>query len=33
MNAGKVKFDDLWNSKGELKTLKALGHPALRRLN
>ena len=31
MNAGEVKFDDFWNSKGELKTLKALGHPALRR--
>ena len=31
MNTGEVKFDDFWNKKGELKTLKALGHPALRR--
>ena len=28
---GTVKFDNLWNKKGELKTLKKLGHPALRR--
>jgi len=30
---GDVKFDNLWNKKGELKTLKALGYPALRRPN
>jgi len=31
MNTGEVKFDDFWNKKGELKTLKTLGKPALRR--
>jgi len=33
MNAGKVKFDDLWNTKGELISLKTLapGQPILSR--
>jgi hypothetical protein len=31
LNTGEVKFDDFWNKRGELKTLKTLGKPALRR--
>jgi len=31
MNAGEVKFDDLWNTKGELRTLADLGKPVYSR--